>query len=352
MAALHPILNSISQPNGAYIDQLYDDGRKLIERATNEVSRMSAALPKLDFTGINPSLTDPTGGGIGVMPIAPSKPLLMDTPIDAFPLIPVLTTDTIASDVILLELVGQIKSHIEYRLSNATGLSAAVEAALFGRAVDRETALMRTGFGNYLANQAALGWSSPAGQDQAAFISFEKERKAKLSDINRDIMVKQAELEQSNSQRNLELFQSFQAQLFSQKQSDEANKLRAFEIKMDAVIKKAQLYININKGWIDIYANEVQAYTAQSRATMDEARFRMEQVAAVNELNTQMSMIAMEKLKLLAQDNVQRAGMANEASKAIAAVLGQLSATLMNSINISQTFGTSKSWDYSETLSA
>jgi hypothetical protein len=84
---------------------------------------------------------------------------------------------------------------------------------------------------------------------------------------------------------------------------------------------------------------------------MDEARFRMEQVTALNNMNTQLSGIAFEKLKLISQDNANRAGLANDASKAIAAVLGQLAATLFNSVNISESFGTSKSWSYGESTS-
>ena len=74
MSAIHPFLNSITEVNASYIDRLYDDARSLITQATNDINNISTSLPALDFTGITPSLIDPTAYGIGTMPTAPINP--------------------------------------------------------------------------------------------------------------------------------------------------------------------------------------------------------------------------------------------------------------------------------------
>lgn len=350
--AAHPILNSEPTLSGSFIDKLFDDGRKLIADATKEITKITAVtLAKPDFTGVTPNLENPSDITLAGLPTAPTKPILDNVPIDAFPDKPILTTALIATDSLLTATIARIIGQIEQRINYATGLSPTVEAAIFGRGVDRETKQTQAAYQAYIDNQAAMGWSSPSGQDRAAFIAFEAEKKGKLSDLSRDIMTKQADLEQANTQRNLELYQNLQAQLFSQKQSDEANKIQLFSTSVDAVIKKAQLYIDINKSWVDIFSNEVEAYKALANVGIDEAKFRMDQVSALNAMNTQLSSVAMQKLNIMLEYEKSNAALATEGAKGIAAVMGQLAATQMNAISLGESFSYGKHWSYGESVS-
>jgi hypothetical protein len=315
----------------------------------NKIANLSLAPP--DFTGITPDLIHPSIGGV-VLPTAPTQPLINVPSVGNDPDIPVLTTALIATDALIADLIAQIKANLEARLSHATGLNPVVEAALFGRAVDRETGLMRTGYENYLSNNASVGFSAAPGQDQAAFIAFERDRKGKLSDINRDIMVKQAELEQSNIQKTLDSYQALESQLFGQKQSNEANELRLYDSKEEVMVKRVGLLNDINHITVENYAQDVEAYATTGRVTMEQAKLLLEQVNAVNGLNSSLAGIALEKLKVVNSYNIGKYQAVTEAEKAIGATLGQLSATLFNTMNYSQSWSHGISWSGSESLSA
>jgi hypothetical protein len=353
MSAQHPFLNSIDSINASYLDRLYDSALSALTSAIAAVNAQSTSLPPApDFTGLNPAMINPGDVILGDLPAIPNAPNLIDVPIGDMPIAPILTTDQIATDALLKSSIARIISEIEYRLANPTGLKQSVENALFMRGVDRENKLMSAAYGTYLAVTSAMGFESSEIHDKAAFLHFETEKQGKLSDINRDIMVKQADLEQNNLQKTLDLFQSLQAQLFGQKQSDEANKIRLFEVKIDSVIKTANLYIDINKGFIDIYASEVNAFAAVARVRQDDAKFRMEQYNQINQMNIQLTNISLEKIKVMEQHYASNAQIAVERIKTIGAINGQAGASMFNAINISESFSTGKSWHYGESLSA
>jgi hypothetical protein len=352
MSAIHPFLNQITEVNASYIDRLFDEGMDLINRATNEIMSITDnVLPDIDFSGVTPSLIDPSSVAIGALPTMPTKPVLMDVPIGTMPESPVLTMGIVANDSLLTTTISNIIAQIQQRINYATGLRPDIEQAIFGRGIDRETKTVRNSFNNFLSAISGRGWSSPSGQNKSLFATLETEKRQKLSELSREIMNKQAELEQSNIQQNLVLYQTLNAQLADMKRSDEANKVSLYGVSIDAIIKKAQVYIAVNQSYVDTFASEVQAYAALSSTILSDAKLRLEQVTALNTLNIQYSDIAMKKLELLNAHDASKAGLANEASKAIASIMSQLSATLMNSINISESFSTGKSWSYGESVS-
>jgi hypothetical protein len=350
MSAIHPFLNTITTPNAAYFDRLFDEAENLINDATTTITKISDnALAPIDFAGTTPSLTDPTAITIGTLPTVPTAPILSDVPIDTMPTAPSLTMSLVATDNLLSTTISNIIAQIQNRITYATGLSPAVEAAIFGRGRDRETRTMLKTFSNFIASVSSKGWTRPAGAEKSALITLDNARNQAANELSREIMNKQAELEQSNIQQNLTLYQSLNQQLAAMKTSDEANKIGLYGVSIDSVIKKAQVYISVNQSYVDTFASEVQAYAALSSTTLEEAKFRTAQIEALNAMNMQLSQNALEKLKILSEYDAQVAGLANEAAKAISAVMGQLAATLMNAINISQTFANNKAWDYGET---
>jgi len=352
MSAVHPFLNTITAVNDSYLDRLFDTGIGLINKAVTEITSITDnVLPDIDFSGVTPSLIDPSTVAIGALPVMPTKPVLMDVPIDTMPVLPVLTMGIVANDTLLTTTISSIIAQIQQRITYATGLRPDIEQAIFGRGVDRETKTVRNSFNNFLSAISGRGWSSPSGRNKSLFSTLETEKRQKLSELSREIMNKQAELEQSNIQQNLVLYQTLNAQLADMKRSDEANKISLYGVGIDAVIKKAQVYIAVNQSYVDTFASEVQAYAALSSTILSDAKLRLEQVTALNTLNIQYSEIAIKKLELLNAHDAASASLATEASKAIAAIMGQLSATLMNSINISQSFSTGKSWTYGESVS-
>ena len=202
MGWINEPLNTFQQPNYEYFGKLWDKGIFLADQvlvATNKIATES--IPALNFAGTTPDLITPATAGI-TLPTAPIKPIIVNAVVGGDPAPPTLTT--VATNELLSELITEIKNSLYRRLTYATGLLPHVEAAIFGRGVDRETKIHSSGFANYMAAQSAMGWASPSGQDRAAFIVFETKKQGALSDLSRDIMIKQAELEQSNMQKSID----------------------------------------------------------------------------------------------------------------------------------------------------
>ena len=351
--ALHPFLNSFDSINFNYVDKLFDKAESLIDTATKDIEKIAnMVLKPLDFSGITPDFVDPSYLNLMGLPVAPIQPLLNEVNVEQFPDSPFLTTAQIATDALLTQLIAQEVTEIMWRLNNSTGLTPAVEAAIWQRSVDRESSLASKAYQVYLDNNSALGWSSPAGQDQAAFMAFQQDKTAKLSDLSRDIMVKQADLEQNNLQKTLDYLQTLQAQLFEQKQSDEGNKIKLFDSLSENADRKTRLYIDINKAKIEVFAEQVQAYVAAVGASESQAEFYLKKIDAINQVQENFSTIALEKLKIMQSYEASQYQAAVEAEKAIAGVAGNLAATLFNAVNLGWSNSEGKSWSYSESLSA
>jgi len=353
MSAQHSFLNTITSVNDSYLNRLFDEAVKALTAATSAVNGMSVALtPFPDFSSLTTSLINPSDIALGDLPAIPVKPLLLDVPIGAMPVAPYLWTTVIADKDMIIGVINRLISEIESLLANPYGVMGAMFDAIYAKGVDRETRLQHAGYQTYLANNSAMGFEAASGQDQAAFMRFELEKKSKLSDINRDIMIKQIDVELVIKQKALDQLLSLNARLLDLKQASEGNKLSLYDSQKKTVIDTAMLYIDINKGFINIYASEIQAYSSLTGVTIEEAKLRMEQYRQVNEMNIQLTNISLEKIKLIEAHYTSNAQLGIEKIKSIAAVNGQVGANWMNGINLSQSFSTGKSWGYSESISA
>lgn len=331
MTWINAPLNTVTvpPPSYGYIEQLWQKGYDLItdiKAATTAIS--SLALPEPDLTGITLTQTDPSGVSI-VLPSAP-------TPISITPPTPGSNPD----DSLIITLIAAIRAQLEYRLANPTGLAASVESALFSRGVDRETALQAESYNNYLANQASNGFSSASGNDAAAFIAFETQKKQKLSDLQREIMITQANLEQTNVKDALQ-----QMNVLAQ------NSIALLNSQEDIMVKRVQIYNDINKITIDLYAADVNAYQTTGNMTVEKARLLTEQVNAINDLNANLTNVALEKVKVMNAYELGKHQTLSEDQKAVGATLGQLSASIFNTVSYSESWSESKSWSGSESVS-
>lgn len=352
MAASHPALNIVEAPNDSFINRLFDNGYNAFNSAISQLNLMAnEAVPPLNLADTVPETFDPSSITFGTLPSAPVKPDLLSVPIDEFPVRPILTTDTLASDTILSNAIARIISEITYRFDNPTGLKANVETAIWSRGVDRAAKMAGNAYNRYLASTSARGFKRATGQDIAAKAFFDTQSVQEISGINRDIMIKQAELEQGNIQQTLSLFQQFQAQLFSEKNNDESRKVQLYGVDIDRVLKKAQLYIDVNNAYVSIYNAEIQAYVGLVGAESEKGKLQLEKASAINNLNIQLSQLYIERMKLKNESNMAIYNSKIEAMKGFAAVLAQLAGTLFNAVNISESFSYGKSWGYSESVS-
>jgi len=322
-------LNTVSTPDYQYFDGIWQQGLDLandVVTATNAIA--SLTLDPQDLSGITLTQTDPSS----ITLTLPSAP----TPITVTPPTPGADPD----DALIITLIAAIRAQLEYRLENPTGLAAAVESALFSRGVDRETALQAEGYNNYLANQASNGFSSASGNDAAAFIAFETQKKQKLSDLSREIMITQANLEQTNVKDALQ-----QMNVLAQ------NSITLLNSQEDIMIKRVEVFNDINRVAISLHEANIRSYETTGRITIEEAKLLTEQVNSINSLNANLTNVALEKVKVNQAFELGRFGQMVEAHKAIGATLGQLSATMFNTINFSQTWSQDVRWSGSESVS-
>ena len=96
------------------------------------------------------------------------------------------------------QLLDNLKAQLNARIHGGTGLSPAVEQALWGRALDRETAVAMAREQEVLRSAEALGFPLPSGVLASQLSDARREYHEKLSGLSRDIAIKQAEMEQQN----------------------------------------------------------------------------------------------------------------------------------------------------------
>ena len=102
------------------------------------------------------------------------------------------------------QLLSDVKATLLARLSGGTGLAPAVEQAIFDRAREREDLLGLGREHEALRGAEALGFPLPPGVMLGQLADVRRERQDKVSGLSRDIMLKQAEMEQANLERTIQ----------------------------------------------------------------------------------------------------------------------------------------------------
>lgn len=95
-------------------------------------------------------------------------------------------------------LLASLQAKLLERLAGGTGLTPAVEQAIWDRARDRETKVAQANIDQILRTSDALGFQLPAGAIAAQTREAEQTYFARLSELSRDVALKQADLEQAN----------------------------------------------------------------------------------------------------------------------------------------------------------
>lgn len=124
------------------------------------------------------------------------------------------------------ELLDNIKATLRARLAGGTGLSAAVEQAIWDRARERENLAGLAREQEVLRGAEALGFPLPSGVLAGQLADARRETADKVSGLSRDIAIKQAEMEQQNLERTIQFASQLETTLL-----DDAYKLEmlAFE---------------------------------------------------------------------------------------------------------------------------
>ena len=187
--------------------------------------------------------------------------------------------------------------------NGGTGLSADVEAAIWARGQEREDQQLEDSTGKVTTMWAKKGFSLPDGMLAHSLSEVQKEFANRRLDLSREISIKQAELEQANLFKSLELAVSLADKLINMLIQYETLVFRGQE----ATAKYANEYIDLQ---IKTYASKLEGYkaTAQVHESLVRAQIakvelykaQIEGEKAIMDVNEQTVKIYSEQLRATA----------------------------------------------------
>lgn len=174
-------------------------------------------------------------------------------------LVPPGVTFTFIEDLYNSTLLNGIKQELLNRISGGSGINTVVEEAIWSRGKDREIRASVLAERSVLVDRVSQGFSRPPGSVQSAIDQIALETQSKIIELSREVMIKQAELEQENIKSSIQQSIALEDMLLRDHQTIVQ---RSFE-----VAKYIQdLAIEIFKTKVSVYTSEVEAYRAFATA--------------------------------------------------------------------------------------
>lgn len=225
------------------------------------------------------------------------------------------------------QLLASIGDALRNRLNASTGLAPAVEQAIWDRARTRE---LKTVLGNQAEigrTVEATGFALPTGVMAAQLREAQRDYFGKVSELSRDIMIKQADMEQSNTKAAIEQGIALESRLIGYANDIEQRafgaaqilaenavaiynaQLSELRVLQDAYIANANIFktradVEISK--IEIYKSQIQAESLkvdinrssieQYRAQIDASKTKIELYRA--QVEAQKTLVEIEQAKV------------------------------------------------------
>lgn len=166
------------------------------------------------------------------------------------------------------QLLESLKATLNARIHGGTGLNPAVEQAIWGRALDRETALALAKERDVMRGAEALGFQLPSGVMAAQLADARREYHDKLSGLSRDIAIKQAELEQQNVKDAIQAALQLESTLLDDAYKIEALALEAAKTAAASAIAAHNAALEHFKALLAGYQAYASAYDTIIRAEL------------------------------------------------------------------------------------
>lgn len=182
-------------------------------------------------------------------------------------------------------LLTNVQALINTRLAGGTGLNPTVEQAIWDRARVRETAVWQANEAEALRTSEALGFQLPPGVVAAQVRDAQQMYFEKLTDQNREISIKQADLEQENLKQSIAAGIDLEGKLidyslqleriaFDSARELASNTIASYNAQVDkykALLTAYQTYAQAYQAIIDGQMAKVEAYKAQMVAEQTKA---------------------------------------------------------------------------------
>ena len=183
------------------------------------------------------------------------------------------------------DLLDNLKATLRARLAGGTGLSAAVEQAIWDRARERENLAGLAREQEVLRGAEALGFPLPSGVLAGQLADARRETADKVSSLSRDIAIKQAEMEQQNLERTIQFASQLETTLledayklemlaFETAKTAADNAIAAHNAQIEyfkALLVGYQAYAGAYDTVIKAELNKVEVFKAQLQAEQTKA---------------------------------------------------------------------------------
>lgn len=257
------------------------------------------------FTYTFPTITDPGDAPTTTDPTVPDAPTLVDPTLPTFtaiviPTLPTITMPTWTRAALspfaeaapagtLNYVENSYSSIVLQECRDSLASYASIQAGIWSKALDRETATWKRGI-DEAARFGATGFSFPTGAAAARVLQAAQDSSLKISDLNRDAAIEQAKLAMQHLQAILGLMVQQDGQLMSYWTAQQ-NRLLDFA--------KAEL-----QALIDVFNIKVAAYNANvAGLNADVAVFQAEIQVEMSKLEA--TKIELESQKLIGETNNQ-----------------------------------------------
>ena len=166
------------------------------------------------------------------------------------------------TDGLLSSLLDTLQSRLGLPTGLATGLPAAVEENIWNRAREREYRQLADRTAD-LDRMETMGYALPPGAYVDARIKLSTDFGYTTAGLSRDVMIKQAELEQSNIQKSMELAVSIESKLIDYANENEQRKFDACKYATEAGVSIYNAGVQAYDARVNAYKASVDVYTAQ-----------------------------------------------------------------------------------------
>lgn len=211
----------------------------------------------------------------------------------------------------------------------STGLLPSVEQAIWDRGRAREVVSSNRKAQEAIRSFAMRGFSKPPGALSLEIQDAAQEAQNASLTLSRDVMIKQAELEQSNRRFSLELAEKMEEAMIAYTNQQMNRALEA--------AKALQQFL------IDVYGHEVQAYGVQTQAYAARVGAEVNAFKAKTDMQVAEANVRMEAARIQLQTWIQQLTLKVEVAKAGAQVTAQLAAAALSAISIHGSVGSSVS---------
>lgn len=228
-------------------------------------------------------------------------------------------------------LLTELQAKLLERLAGGTGLDPIVEQAIWDRGRTRETKIALSNEAEVMRNSEALGFHLPAGVSAAQLREAQANYYDKLSELSRDVMIKQAEMEQANLKDTIAAGMDLEGKLIdysfkleqltfetAKQYADNAIQVHNAAIEQfKTLLQRAQIYAENYKTLINAEELKVQVYKTQidaesAKADMNKAivdRYKAEIEATMTQVEIYRAQVgAAQTLMGLEQARISAAG--------------------------------------------